>query len=73
MPLSFITRKRCAEAGRCKQLERQINSQFYERTALSQNKAGMLVKGQRQLPDDKVSADEEIRNPFLLEFLGSEG
>ncbi len=53
-----------------KQLERQINSQFYERTALSRNKAAMLVKGQRRLPEDKVSADEEIRNPFLLEFLG---
>jgi len=53
-----------------KQLERQMNSQFYERTALSRNKTGMLVKGQRRLPGDKVSADEEIRNPFLLEFLG---
>jgi predicted nuclease of restriction endonuclease-like (RecB) superfamily len=53
-----------------KQLERQINSQFYERTALSRNKAAMLVKGQHRLPADKVSADEEIRNPFLLEFLG---
>jgi predicted nuclease of restriction endonuclease-like (RecB) superfamily len=53
-----------------KQLERQMNSQFYERTALSRNKAGMLSKGQRRSPEDKVSADEEIRNPFLLEFLG---
>lgn len=53
-----------------KQLERQMNSQFYERTALSRNKAGMLVKGQRRLPEDKVTADEEIRSPFLLEFLG---
>ncbi len=53
-----------------KQLERQMNSQFYERTALSRNKTAMLVKGQRRLPEDKVSANEEIRNPFLLEFLG---
>jgi predicted nuclease of restriction endonuclease-like (RecB) superfamily len=53
-----------------KQMERQMNSQFYERTALSRNKAAMLVKGQRRLSEDKVSADEEIRNPFLLEFLG---
>lgn len=53
-----------------KQLERQMNSQFYERTALSRNKAAMLVKGQQRLPDDQVTADEEIRNPFLLEFLG---
>lgn len=28
-----------------RQLERQINSQFYERTALSRNKAAMLKKG----------------------------
>jgi len=53
-----------------KQLERQMNSQFYERTALSRDKAAMLVKGQRRLPGDSISADEEIRNPFLLEFLG---
>jgi predicted nuclease of restriction endonuclease-like (RecB) superfamily len=53
-----------------KQLERQMNSQFYERIAISRNKAGMLVKGQRQLPEDTVTADDEIRNPFLLEFLG---
>ncbi len=52
-----------------KQLERQMNSQFYERTALSRNKTAMLAKGQHRLPEDKVSADEEIRNPFLLEFL----
>src|SRR4029077_11189945 len=53
-----------------KQLERQMDSQFYGRTALSRNKSGMLVKGQHRLPQDKMSADEEIRNPFLLEFLG---
>jgi predicted nuclease of restriction endonuclease-like (RecB) superfamily len=53
-----------------KQLERQMNSQFYERTALSRNKTVMPVKGQCRLPEDQVSVDEEIRNPFLLEFLG---
>jgi hypothetical protein len=30
-----------------RQLERQINSQFYERTALSRNKSAMLQTGQR--------------------------
>jgi predicted nuclease of restriction endonuclease-like (RecB) superfamily len=29
-----------------RQLDRQIGSQFYERTALSKNKAAMLEKGQ---------------------------
>jgi predicted nuclease of restriction endonuclease-like (RecB) superfamily len=53
-----------------RQLERQINSQFYERTARSRNKAAMLRKGVRSLPADAVSPKEEIKDPFVLEFLG---
>lgn len=53
-----------------RQLERQINSQFYERTALSRNKAAMLKKGSVPLPDDIVTPEEEIKDPFVLEFLG---
>lgn len=53
-----------------KQLERQINSQFYERTALSRNKAAMLKKGSIPKPEDAVTAEEEIKDPFVLEFLG---
>lgn len=52
-----------------RQLNRQIGSQFYERTALSKNKAAMLVKGEKALPEDYVSPDEEIKDPFVLEFL----
>src|SRR6266478_3437599 len=37
-----------------RQLDRQIGSQFYERTALSQNKAAMLKKAQRSEPTDVV-------------------
>ncbi len=53
-----------------RQLDRQINSQFYERTALSRNKAAMLSKGQKALPADRVLPEEEIKDPFVLEFLG---
>ncbi len=53
-----------------RQLQRQIDSQFYERTALSRNKDAMLTKGAKQQPGDAVSADEEIRHPLVLEFLG---
>lgn len=53
-----------------RQLARQIDSQFYERTALSRNKAAMLKKGQVPRPDDAVAADEEIKDPLVLEFLG---
>jgi predicted nuclease of restriction endonuclease-like (RecB) superfamily len=37
-----------------RQLDRQINSQFYERTALSKNKAAMLSKGQKALREDML-------------------
>ncbi len=53
-----------------RQLNRQINSQFYERTALSRNKATMLRKGSIQLPEDVLTPEEEIKDPFMLEFLG---
>ncbi|MDL1871190.1 DUF1016 domain-containing protein [Deltaproteobacteria bacterium PRO3] len=53
-----------------RQLDRQINSQFYERTALSKNKAAMLSKGEKASPGDHVLPEEEIKDPFMLEFLG---
>jgi len=52
-----------------RQLDRQIGSQFYERTALSRNKAAMLRKGQVATPDDVVTPEEEIKQPYVLEFL----
>ena len=52
-----------------RQLDRQINSQFYERTALSKNKAAMLTRGRKARPEDSVLPEEEIKDPFVLEFL----
>ena len=65
----FYAREALAAGWVVRQLDRQINSQFYERTALSKNKAAMLLKGEKPKPGDAVSADEEIRNPLVLEFL----
>ncbi len=53
-----------------RQLDRQISTLFYERTALSRNKAAMLIKGSKSRPEDAVTPEEEIKNPFVLEFLG---
>ena len=53
-----------------RQLDRQIGSLFYERTALSRDKAAMLTKGARARPEDRVTAEEEIKDPYVLEFLG---
>ncbi|HXI73082.1 MAG TPA: PDDEXK nuclease domain-containing protein [Verrucomicrobiae bacterium] len=66
----FYMREALAGGWSVRQLDRQISSQFYERTALSKDKSAMLLKGERSEPADAVSADEEIRNPLLLEFLG---
>jgi len=52
-----------------RQLSRQINSQFYERTALSENKSAMLLKGQKALPEDVVTPQQAIKDPYILEFL----
>jgi len=52
-----------------RQLDRQIGSQFYERTALSKNKAAMLVKGAVPKPADAVTPDDAIKDPYVLEFL----
>jgi predicted nuclease of restriction endonuclease-like (RecB) superfamily len=51
-----------------KQLDRQIGSQYYERTALSRNKAAMLRKGQALMPGDVVLPEEQLKDPYILEF-----
>src|SRR3989338_7588434 len=46
-----------------RQLDRQISSLFYERTAMSKNKAAMLRKGESQKAEDRTSAEAEIKDP----------
>jgi DUF1016 N-terminal domain len=52
-----------------RQLDRQIGSQFYERMALSRNKAAMLKKAETAEPGDTITPEEAIKDPFVLEFL----
>ncbi|MDF9833981.1 putative nuclease of restriction endonuclease-like (RecB) superfamily [Ereboglobus sp. PH5-5] len=52
-----------------RQLDRQIGTQFYERAALSKNKAAMLKKGETPRAGELLTPDEEIRDPLVLEFL----
>jgi predicted nuclease of restriction endonuclease-like (RecB) superfamily len=53
-----------------RQLARQIETQFYERAALSKNKGAMLASGERGRPTDATSPEDELKDPFVLEFLG---
>ena len=52
-----------------RQLDRQIGSQFYERIALSRNKAAMLEKAEMPEASDAITPEEAIKDPFGLEFL----
>lgn len=52
-----------------RQLDRQIQSQFYERTALSKNKAAMLENAAHPEAGDAMAPEQAIKDPFVLEFL----
>ena len=53
-----------------RQLRRQIDTQFYERTALSHDKEAMLLRGRQPEAGDIISTSEAFKDPYLLEFLG---
>ena len=53
-----------------RQLERQINSFFYERLLSSQDKKGVAAELQKLEPGKKP--EDIIRDPYVLEFLGLE-
>jgi DUF1016 N-terminal domain len=55
-----------------RQLDRQIGSQFYERTALSKNKAAMLPKSAVAKSEDVVSSDEAVKDPYVLALVAKQ-
>ena len=52
-----------------RQLDRQISTQLFERTSHSKRQGVLLAKAQVPKPEDAVSAQDEVRDPYLLEFL----
>ena len=50
-----------------RELERQINSFFFERTGAAKDKRQMLETG--RAGEDKYNAQDFIKDPFVLEFL----
>ncbi len=52
-----------------RQLDRQIGTQFYERTAHAKQPDVFLERGRQTQAEDEVSMEEQIRDPYLLEFL----
>ncbi len=52
-----------------RQLGRQVSTQFYERALLSRNKAAMLEKASQPDAREAVAPEDELKDPFILEFL----
>jgi len=53
-----------------RQLDRQVSTLFYERTLASRNKGAMLKKGTVPQDGERLTPEEDITDPLVLEFLG---
>ncbi|WP_212005199.1 YhcG family protein [Chitinophaga sp. HK235] len=56
-----------AQSWSTRQLERNINTLYYERLLSTQNKRAALIDEQDM---EKISSSDIIKNPYVLEFLG---
>lgn len=64
---TFYEKETLRNGWSVRQLDRQISTQFYERTLLSHDKSAML---QQPAPaEPTVLPERAIRDPFILEFL----
>lgn len=62
--------KECAECGwSVRQLERQINSFFYERLLATQAEQREAVRGEIQTLEPKTDPEYILKDPYILEFL----
>ncbi len=62
--------KEAAECGWNKaQLERQIQSSYYERILDNQGENGLLPTNRERLAGDMVSPEQMLKSPYILEFL----
>jgi predicted nuclease of restriction endonuclease-like (RecB) superfamily len=52
-----------------RQLKRQIDSQFFERSLLSKNKKAVLSKAAVDKAEDAMDLAEIVKDPYVLEFL----
>lgn len=66
---NFYEREAIAGRWDKRTLERQIQSFYYERILKSRKKEKMLSEG-RNLQVSPTSAADELKNPYVLEFLG---
>jgi len=63
--------REAAECGWTKtQLERQIQSSYYQRIIANRGKAGLVATDRERLPGESTPAETILKSPYVLEFLG---
>ena len=67
---AFYINESCNNNWSARQLERQINASLFERLLISNDKASVLAVANKEKIVE--SAQEIIKDPFVLEFLGLE-
>ena len=66
---AFYEREALAGGWTIRQLKRQIGTKFFERAALSRDKARMLRRGEKPKAGETLTPEEELKDPLVLEFL----
>ncbi|MGZ5514102.1 MAG: PDDEXK nuclease domain-containing protein [Candidatus Aminicenantales bacterium] len=66
---AFYESESIAGGWSVRQLDRQIGTQFYERSLGSKNRDDFLTRGRGPRREDMMTVEEEVRDPYLLEFL----
>ncbi|MCX6106170.1 MAG: DUF1016 N-terminal domain-containing protein, partial [Proteobacteria bacterium] len=66
---AFYEESAIRDGWTARQLDRQVGSNFYERVTLAKDRAALMTKAQKPLPQDAVSAEAAIKDPVVLEFL----
>ena len=66
---AFYEREALVGGWTIRQLKRQIGTQYYERAALSKDKARVLQAGEVPTTKDATTPAQEVRDPLFLEFL----
>lgn len=63
--------REAAECGWSKaQLERQIQSSYYQRILANRGEAGLAATERERLPGQPIDAGDVLKSPYVLEFLG---
>jgi len=66
---NFYQREAVESGWSVRQLERQINSFYYERLLATQKSGKEVVKNEIQKLEPKTKRDELLKDPYVLEFL----